>query len=99
MERFNQTLKLRLLAFSDLQRTNWDETIPLCMFAYRTSVHATATGCTPAYAVYGRQLRTPLDFELDSVQSPDTPITDHVQQLSEEIRNAWAAIARHREES
>ena len=84
VERFNRTLKLKLLAHSDQQRDDWDETLPLCLFAYRTSVHAT-TGFTPDAAVYGRELRVPLDFELEASQDPDLAISEFVEKLSTDL--------------
>ena len=79
---------------SDRQRDNWDETLPLCLFAYRTSTHAT-TGFTPAAAVYGRELRVPLDFELEAVQGPDAPISEFIEQLSTNIRQTWETMMDH----
>ena len=45
-----------LAAYSNSNQTNWDLYLPLVLFAYRTSQHA-STGESPFYLLYGREPR------------------------------------------
>ena len=43
-----------------MEHDKWDLAIPACLLAYRAAEHA-STGYTPAFLVYGRELRVPAD--------------------------------------
>ena len=61
VERANRTIKASLKTFishlNDVPR--WDEFLPLVQLAYNSSVH-NVTGFTPAFLMFGRELRLPL---------------------------------------
>ncbi len=61
-ERFNNTLCKILAVYSNANQTNWDLYLPLVMFAYRTSQHAT-TLYSPFELVYNRKPRLPSDLD------------------------------------
>ena len=54
MERVNQTLKTRLIAFVEESHAEWDQKLPELMFSLNNSVHA-STGVSPVAFNYGRQ--------------------------------------------
>ena len=53
VERFNRTL-LQLLRTYVEQESEWEELLPLALYAYRTAVHTT-TGVSPHVLMFGRQ--------------------------------------------
>lgn len=57
VERFNDTLCGMVRASTD-QAIAWDELLPFCLFAYRSTPHR-VTHESPAYLLYGRELRGP----------------------------------------
>ena len=57
VERFNDTLCGMVRASSDDAKA-WDELLPFCLFAYRSTPHR-VTHESPAYLLYGRELRGP----------------------------------------
>ena len=85
-ERYNSTAKTMLSHYVDqLDQRDWDLYLPLVLFAYRTSVHAT-THFSPYELLFCRQPNIPLDC-LIGPQVPsqiDDPI-GKVLELQEEI--------------
>lgn len=61
VEQFNKTLATMLSAYVNDHQTNWDESLPYVMQAYRSAVHET-TGYTPNFLMLGRETTTPLDL-------------------------------------
>ena len=57
VERFNDTL-CGMVRASTEEATTWDELLPFCLFAYRSTPHR-VTHESPAYLLYGRELRGP----------------------------------------
>lgn len=53
VERFNRTLCEMLSAYVSAKQKDWDTWLPYCLFAYRTSVHA-STKQTPYFLEHGR---------------------------------------------
>ncbi|KFD62870.1 hypothetical protein M514_24910 [Trichuris suis] len=60
VERFNRTLLTMLSVTAEERPFDWDEQVPLHLFAYRTSVHS-STGITPFHAVFGHEAKLPAD--------------------------------------
>ncbi|KAA3678992.1 uncharacterized protein DEA37_0011749 [Paragonimus westermani] len=70
VERTNRTIEALLQSFLERhQADRWDELLPRCMLAYRASLHTT-TRCTPAYLMFGRELRLPLEL-LSPIPPPE----------------------------
>ncbi|MCP3663190.1 MAG: DDE-type integrase/transposase/recombinase [Gammaproteobacteria bacterium] len=61
VERYNHTLVDMLSMFVSKRQDDWDEILDLVVFAYRTAIHST-TKETPAFLLYGRDLRQPSDL-------------------------------------
>ena len=59
-ERFNQTLKNTLVRLVTDHPEKWDQLLPAALLAYRTTVHR-ATGQTPQFLLYGREIRLPIE--------------------------------------
>ena len=53
VEQFNRSLLQLLRAYVDKQ-TDWEQYLPLVLYAYRTSVHS-STGMAPFVLMFGRQ--------------------------------------------
>ena len=70
VERFNDTLCGMVRASTD-KATAWDELLPFCLFAYRSTPHR-VTNESPAYLLYGRELRGPHHVGLLDA-TPPTP--------------------------
>ena len=64
VESLNGTLCDLVRPFCKDVGSTWDEHLSALMFAYRNGQHS-ATGVSPAKLLYGIDLRTPLDAELD----------------------------------
>ncbi len=80
-ERFHGTLKNMLRLLSTTERQQWDEHIPLFLFAYR-EVPCETTGYSPFELLYGRPVRGPLGVLKETWMSPHTELeTDMVNNL------------------
>ena len=87
VERFNSTLCQSLSMYVSKTQKDWDEYIPLILFAYRTSVSET-TGDSPFYLLYGREPRLPLDTKLLQPSDLSTSISEHRRKIVEKIEIA-----------
>ena len=61
-ERFNGTIIKILKMYVNRHQDDWDETLPVVLFAYRTAYHETIKD-TPFYLLYGRDARMPGDIK------------------------------------
>lgn len=71
VERFNRSLLQLLRSYTDVQ-SNWEEHLPLALYAYRTAIHA-STGASPYTLMFGRQphsavFESPCGFDPTSYQ-------------------------------
>ena len=76
LERTHLTIKNTLTAFVHQNQHQWEEYIPKVMFSYNSSPHS-ATGFSPAYLLFGRELELPLDSlaSQDNFQEGKSPST------------------------
>ena len=65
VERFNRMLESQLSKFVEDHQRDWDSHLPLLLMAYRIAVHE-STGYTPASLMLGRDLRLPIDENLEA---------------------------------
>ena len=63
VERFNGTLAEGLSMYVSTHQKDWDQHLPMILFAYRVSPNAT-TRESPFYLLYGREPRLPIDVSL-----------------------------------
>jgi transposase InsO family protein len=78
-ERVNRTLKPLLAIYAQRQPHSWDKEIQKLAFAIRTSVNET-TGETPAFLMFGRDIKGPLDLIIGEPTTGPPPTTfEHIQ--------------------
>ncbi|KFD59604.1 hypothetical protein M514_28218 [Trichuris suis] len=95
VERFNRTLLTMLSVTVEERPFDWDEQVPLHLFAYRTSVHS-STGITPFHAVFGHEAKLPADVMYGPPPEPAERMEIHAY-ASELRRNLEEAYTRARQ--
>jgi len=90
VEKQNSTLKDQLAAYANSKQNNWDEFLPVIAFSYRTMV--SVTGYSPAYALYGRELRMPGETWLDMYRKRHPDLDAYVEDLSNALSECWENI-------
>lgn len=85
VERFNGTLKHGLKKFLSTTGTNWHESLPYILFAYRELPHS-STGHSPFELLYGRNPRGPLDILKEEWAEPPSQQKDVVTFLTDTYR-------------
>ena len=98
VERLNRSLLQLLRSYVDKQ-DDWEQYLPLVLYAYRTSVH-TSTGVSPFTLMYGRQPET----DLSPATTLDTQsYASHIQKKLAELRDLVEAnlveVANHQKQS
>ena len=90
-ERFNQTLLNMLRSLDTDKQNRWSEHLPELVHAYNNTVHS-ATGYAPAFLMFGRHLRRPVDVELGMPPSEArVGISDWVQDHQQRMATAYRA--------
>ncbi|CAF1408498.1 unnamed protein product [Rotaria sordida] len=102
-ERVNRTLKPLIAIYAQRQPNAWDKEISKLAFAIRTAVNET-TGETPAFMMFGRDPRGPLDLLIEgTIEGPQPTTNEHVQikeykkNLMNNLRYAYKIIKEHSE--
>ncbi|VDL93396.1 unnamed protein product [Schistocephalus solidus] len=87
VERTNRTLVGLLKAFVDRQAPfTWDDALPACMLAYRSTVHS-STQQTPFALTCGREMRIPEDLQVP-LENNQIPVGSYVAALHKKMRIA-----------
>ena len=77
-ERTNRTLCETLKSIARERTTQWDKWISSALWAYRNKKHS-VTNYTPAFLLYGMQMRTPLELDLiPGMEKPELTVEDYV---------------------
>ncbi|CAF4503078.1 unnamed protein product [Didymodactylos carnosus] len=79
-ERVNRTLKPMLAIFAENGKESWDIRLPQLALAIRAAINE-STGQTPAFLIYGRELKLPLDL----MYGPEADVLDELRS-SDEVR-------------
>ncbi|KAI2645228.1 Retrovirus-related Pol polyprotein [Labeo rohita] len=94
IERFHQTLKTMIRTYCVEHQKDWDEQLPLLLFAVHNTVQE-SLGFSPAELVFGHSLRGPLKLlqehllaKVPSSKSP-THVLDHVSSFCERLHSVW----------
>ena len=102
-ERVNRTLKPLIAIYAQQQHNSWDKEIQKLAFAIRTAVNET-TGETPAFMMFGRDLRGPLDLLIgEATVGPRSIVVDPgiIQEYKKKLLNnlqcAYNVIREHAE--
>ena len=89
LERFHQTLKNMMKAYCTTERKDWDEGIPLLLFAAREFIQE-SLGFSPFELVFGHLPRGPLkllkEFWLDD--DSEKSVLMHVSDVQDRLRKA-----------
>ena len=85
VERFNRTLKSLLQGHSDRDLQEWDLTLPICMWAYRSAIHA-STGFSPSRLLMGREMANPVMALLEDPTHPAPEAEEYARWVQEAIR-------------
>ncbi|CAI5678540.1 unnamed protein product [Oreochromis niloticus] len=86
VERFNRTLATQLAILTSQHQRDWDQHLPLVLWAYRTAVQESSQ-CTAAL-MFGRELRTPVDLVFGAPPEPEIaggPEMDYFRRLRERL--------------
>ena len=90
LERFHQTFKNMLRIYAGENPQEWDEWVPMLLFAIRDAVQE-SLGFTPFEMVFGHTVRGPLkllkDCWLDETTKVD--LLDHIYSLKDKVAGAW----------
>ncbi|CAF4637085.1 unnamed protein product, partial [Didymodactylos carnosus] len=70
-ERVNRTLKPMLAIFAEHDKESWDIRLPQLALAIRAAINE-STGHSPAFLMYGRELKLPLDL----MYGPEADVLD-----------------------
>lgn len=91
LERAHQTIKAALRKFCLEHERDWDQAIPLVLFAFR-EVPSEALGFSPNELVFGHQVRGPLAVVRDvwegEVEVPKIGLLDYVMKTRERLHGA-----------
>jgi hypothetical protein len=89
-ERTNKTLCTILTNYQIEKKGEWDEWISTALYAYRSKVHTT-TKFTPAFLLYGFQMKTPIVLDLYKDLSDEDKLErtarEHANLIGERLRN------------
>ncbi len=93
LERFHQTLKSMLRKYCLDTARDWDEGVPLVLFAVRETVQE-SLGFSPAELVFGHQVRGPLKVLKEHILNPDSSknanVLDYVSTFRDCLHTAWS---------
>ena len=90
LERFHSTLKVMMRMYCYENEKDWDEGIPLLLFAARESVQE-SLGFSPFELVFGHRVRGPLNLisEQWSNEKVEIGLLDYVVKFKERLRRTW----------
>ena len=94
VERFNGTLAEGLSMYVSGNQKDWDRHLPLVLFAYRVSPHA-STRESPFYLLYGRESRLPIDASLllPSSSHLSSSVAEHHARIVQNLEHAQHLIS------
>ncbi|BHF71059.1 hypothetical protein SprV_0401411300 [Sparganum proliferum] len=94
VERTNRTLIGLLKAFVDRQAPfTWDDALPACMLAYRSTIHS-STQQSPFALTCGREMRIPEDLQVP-LENNQVPVNSYVTRLHNKLRIAAEEARTH----
>lgn len=94
-ERTNRSILNLLRSFvAQASHDIWDDLVPHCLLAYRSTVHQT-TGYTPALMMLGRELTLPFDVHFPTPPTNNTEPSTYVAQLVDIHTEAFTLARQH----
>ena len=94
VERFHRTLNQTMRVFMEREEIYWDRYLPAFLMAYNSKVNS-ASGVTPYYAFYGRELRLPIDLVLPAPEKEN--VNEHVKTMIKRMQNVYQYIRKNNE--
>lgn len=92
VERFNRTLLSMLSKYVSENQRDWDVHLQKVMMGYRTSKHE-STKFTPAYILFGRELRLPLDVQYELPDNSSSKYySEYVLNAKERFLRAYETV-------
>ena len=91
VERSHRDLGLMLRAMTTKTAQDWEDVLPACLFALRTSRNF-STNITPFYALYGREAVLPVDIMFGKVPGEKKGAFRHANDLKERLQEAYNII-------
>ena len=76
-ERYNQTLINSLSKVAQSIWSKWDEKLPEVVYAYNTAIQESSRH-TPFQAMFGRQAKSPVDFNVEEDYDPAEKLQHHI---------------------
>lgn len=90
-ERLNGVLINSLSHLVSNTHEDWCRHVPFALLAHRTTIHS-ATGETPAFLLYGRDLTLPTELLSQPPQRSYSEIQEYVADLSFRLRTSFATV-------
>ena len=91
LERFHQTLKTMIRAYCNEHRSDWEQGVPLLLFAMR-SARQESLGYSPFELVYGHEVKGPL--QLLKGQLMDPSVEDMAAETAPQFKARLATVGR-----
>ena len=86
VERWHSTLYHMLSKFVNTDQSNWDEYIPMCLFAYRTTPATESTELSPFQILYGREPKLPIEQMLTPPRNLSNSVQEHIERILAKVR-------------
>ena len=93
-ERIHRTLNSMMGRIIDEDHSRWTEHLPYIMAAYRSAVH-NATGYSPNFLMFGRELYTPLDVIIKTPLDTQISSDEYVDRQQHLLHNAYWIVRDH----
>ena len=90
LERFHQTLKTMLRSYCLQHEQEWDQAVPLLLFAARSAVQE-STNYSPFQMVFGHEVKGPLKLLKDALlnASNELNLLEYVRKFQERLTKTW----------
>ncbi len=86
VERWHSTLYQMLSKYVSADQSDWDELLPMCLFAYRTSHATESTELSPFQIIYGREPKLPIEQMLIPPRDLSSSVQDHIDKIMTKVR-------------
>ena len=99
VERFNRTLAQMIRNFIGDNKQNWDVHVPLLTSAYRSTINP-ATGFTPNFLMFGREVHLPIDLLYPRPQAEEPKeVHEYASNLIDKMHSCYQLARKHLHEA
>lgn len=101
VERYNKTIKNMLRKVISETGRDWDQKLPLILFAIRTHEQR-STGYSPFEILFGRKARTLLDMaseQWEEEEEEGQPLCKYAAELKSSLSHIWGTVHEHMEKA